>query len=131
MLQRLDNENIRVPESLRYYPYRATLDFGYYFDAMYLPSESDKVHWVARHVPLSVTVASNWPEHKQLQCLVGDPDKLVADMIDILRAMSDAPYEDLNDAYGHVLEEQAETKIDWDEREHAARLLVDDDNDAE
>ena len=32
IFQQLDDENIRVSESLRYYPYRATFDFECYFD---------------------------------------------------------------------------------------------------
>ena len=89
----LEDENIRFAESLRYYPYRATFDFECWFDTEQLPSDSDKVHWVARHVPLSVSVASNVPRHEQVQCLVtdGDTDKLVSAMMDILRAMN-APH---------------------------------------
>ena len=71
------------------------------------PSDKDNVHWVARHVPLSVSVASNVPSHEQVQCLVtdGDPDTLVADVMDNLRAMS-------GDAYEVVLEDLAEAKTD-------------------
>ena len=54
VFERLDDENIRVAESLRYYPYRATFNLECWFDTEQLPSDSDKVHWVARHVPLSV-----------------------------------------------------------------------------
>ena len=80
IFQQLDDENILVSESLRNYPYRATFDFECYFDTTQLPSDSDKVHWIARHVPLSVSVASNVPGHEEVQCLVtdGNPDKLVA-----------------------------------------------------
>ena len=72
VFERLDDENVRVAESLRYYPYRATFDFECWFDTEQLPSDSDKVHWVARHVPLSVSVASNVPGHERVQCLVTD-----------------------------------------------------------
>ena len=94
VFERLDDENIRVAESLRYYPYRATFDFECWFDTEQLPSDSDKVHWVARHVPLSVSVASNVPGHERVQCLItdGDTNKLVSRMMDILQAMSDAAY---------------------------------------
>ena len=80
---RLEHSNIRI--SLRYYPYRATFDFEFWFDTTQLPSDSDKVQWVARHVPLSVSVASNVPGHEQVQCLVtdGDANQLVSNMMDI------------------------------------------------
>ena len=125
VFERLDDENIRVSESLHYYPYRATFDFECWFDTAQLPSDSDKVHWVASHVPLSVSVALNVPGHEQVQCLAtdGDANKLVSDMMDILQAMSNAAYED-------VLEQLAEAQTDWDEREHAARSPEEEDDTA-
>ena len=127
VFERLDDENIRVAESVRYYPYRATFDFECWFDTEQLPSDSDKVHWVARHVPLSVSVASNVPDHEQVQCLVtdGDTNKLVSRMMDILRAMSDAAYDKIKDSYEDVLEQLAEALTNWDEREQAARSAND------
>ena len=67
-------------------------------------------------------MASNVPGHDEVQCLVtdGNSDKLVADMMNILRAMSDAAYEDLKVSYEDVLEQLAEAITDWDEREQAA-----------
>ena len=127
VFERLDDENIRVAESLRYYPYRATFDFECWFDTEQLPSDSDKVHWVARHVPLSVSVASNVPGHERVQCLVtdGDTNKLVSAMMDILRAMSDAAYDNIKHSYEDVLEQLAEELTNWDEREEAARSAND------
>ena len=107
VFERLDDENIRVSESLRYYPYRATFDFECWFDTEQLPPDSDQVHWVARHVPLSVSVASNIPGHVQVKYLVtdGDTNKLVSTMMDILRDMTNfiAPgfsYDKYLKAYG-------------------------------
>ena len=127
VFERLDDENIRVAESLRFYPYRATFDFECWYDTEQLPSDSDKVHWVARHVPLSVSVASNVPGHEQVQYLVtdGDTNKLVSAMMDILRAMSYAAYDNIKHSYEDVLEQLAEALTNWDEREEAARSAVD------
>ena len=92
-----------------------------------LPSDIDKVHWVARHVPLSVSVASNVPGHEQVQCLVtvGDTNKLVSRMMDILRAMSDAAYDKIKHLYEDVLEQLAKALTNWNEQEEAARSAVD------
>ena len=127
VFERLDDENIRVAESLRYYPYRATFDFECWFDTEQLPSDSDKDHWVVRHVPLSVSVASNIPGHERVQCLVtdGDTNKLVGAMMDILRAMSDAAYDNIKDSYEDVLEQLAEALTNWNEREETARSAND------
>ena len=88
------------------------------FDTVQLPSDSDKVHWVALHVPLSVSVASNVPVYEQVQCLFtdGDTNKLVSTMMDILRAMSDAAYDNIKDSYEDMLEQLAEALTNWDER---------------
>ena len=127
VFESLDDENIRVAKSMRYYPYRATFDFECWFDTEQLPTDSDKVHWVARHVPLSVSVASNVPGHERVQCLVtdGDTNKLVSRMMDILRAMSDTAYDKIKDSYEDVLEQLAEALTNWDEREQATRAAND------
>ena len=127
LFERLDDENIRVAESLRYYPYRATFDFECWFDTEQIPSDSDKVHWIARHVPLSDSVASNVPGHERVQCIVtdGDTNKLMSAMMDILQAMSDAAYDKFKQSYEDVLEQLAEELTNWDEREEAARSAID------
>ena len=112
-----------MAEALQYYPYRATFDFECWFDTEHLPSDSAQVHWVARHVPLSVRVASNVPGHEQVTCIVtdGDNNKLVSTMMTILQSMSEAAYDKIKDSYDHVLEQLAEELTKWDAREEAAR----------
>ena len=101
IFERLDDEGIIVSPVLRYFPYRATFDFECYFDRDNVPANSDKLQWSARHVPLSVSVASNVPGYEPAQCYVtdGDSDKLVADMMDHLTAISDAAYDSLLPLY--------------------------------
>ena len=117
-------------ESLRYYPYRATFDFECWFDTEQLPSDSDQVHWVARHVPLSVSVASNVPGHERVKCLVtnGDTNKLLIDMMAILISMSDAAYDSIKDSYENVLEQLAEAMTQWDEHEETTRAANNNNN---
>ena len=119
VFQRLDDEGITVVDTLRFYPYRATFDFECFFDRENLPTDSDRVQWIARHIPLSVSLASNVPGHEPAQCYVtdGDSDKLVADMMDHLTAISDAAYESLLPLYADVLEELKTRKEAWDEEE--------------
>ena len=52
VFERLEDEGIIVEDVLRYYPYRATFDFECYFDRDNVPVDSDRVQWIARHVPL-------------------------------------------------------------------------------
>ena len=119
IFERLDDEGIIVEDVLRYYPYRATFDFECYFDRDNVPADSDRVQWIARHVPLSVSLASNVPGYEPAQCYItdGDSDKLVADMMDHLTAISDAAYESLLPLYADVLEELKTRKEAWDEEE--------------
>ena len=117
--QRLDDEGINVVEGLRFYPYRATFDFECFFDEKNLPADSDRVQWVARHVPLSVSLASNVPGHETPRCYVtdGDSAKLVATMISGLVATSDAAFYLLIPSYENVLNELDARKKVWDEAE--------------
>ena len=124
IFQRLDDEGITVPEALRFYPFRATFDFECFFDRDNVPADSDKVHWIARHVPLSVSLASNVPGLEPAQCYVtdGDSDKLVADMMSHLHAVSDAAFESLKPSYESVLDKLKMLKEEWDSAEEECGL---------
>ena len=84
-----------------------------------MPADSDRVQWIARHVPLSVSLASNVPGYEPAQCYItdGDSDKLVADMMAGLVATSDAAYDLLKPSYGSVLNELEARKEAWDDAE--------------
>ena len=124
IFQRLDDEGITVPEALRFYPFRATFDFECFFDRNNVPADSDKVHWIARHVPLSVSLASNVPGLEPAQCYVtdGDSDKLVADMMSHLHAVSDAAFASLLPLYADVLADLEARKEAWDSAEEECGL---------
>ena len=128
IFQRLDDEGIVVDEALRYYPYRATFDFECYFTGDNLPADTDHVQWSARHVPLSVSVASNVPGYEPTLCFVtdGDADKLVEAMMVHLITLSDAAYDSLLTAYKYVLDNLKEQASVWDEV--AATAHDDDEN---
>ena len=117
IFERLDDEGIIVSPELRYNPYRATFDFECYFSDERLPVNSDKLQWSARHVPLSVSVASNVPGHEDAQCYVtnGDSNKLVADMMVHLTAISDTAYDSLLPSYVDVLADLDARKHAWEE----------------
>ena len=117
IFERLDDEGIVVSEGLRYYPYRATFDFECYFDRENIPTNTDHVEWIARHVPLSVSVASNVPGYEPAQCYItdGDSDKLVADMMVHLTAISDTAYDALLPSYVDVLADLDARKHAWEE----------------
>ena len=122
IFERLDDEGIVVEKMLRYYPYRATFDFESYFSDERLPANSDKLQWSARHIPLSVSVASNVPGHVAPCCFItdGDSEKLVADMMRHLHTISDAAYESLSASYADVLDQLKARKESWDDAESEA-----------
>ena len=124
IFERLDDEGITVPEALRFYPFRATFDFECFFDRDNVPADSDKVHWIARHVPLSVSLASNVPGLEPALCFVtdGDADKLVGCMITRLNTISDAAFESLKPSYESVLNELEARKEEWDSAEEECGL---------
>ena len=122
VFQRLDDEGITVADTLRFYPYRATFGFECFFDGEDLPASSDRVQRIARHVPLSVSVASNVPGHEPPRCYVtdGDSDTLVGTMMRGLSAISDTAFDMLIPSYDDVLNELEERKDVWDEAERKA-----------
>ena len=122
VFQRLDDEGIAVVDTLRFYPYRATFDFECFFYRENLPADSDRVQWIARHVPLSVSLASNVPGHETPHCYVtdGDSDKLVGSMMIDLGAISNAAFDMLIPSYDNVLNELEVRKEAWDEAEREA-----------
>ena len=124
IFERLDDEGIIVEDVLRYYPYRATFDFECYFDRDNVPADTNTLQWSARHVPLSVSVASNVPGHEDAQCYItnGDSDKFVADMMSHLHAVSDAAFESLKPSYESVLDKLKMLKEEWDSAEEECGL---------
>ena len=124
VFQRLEDEGIHVVDVLRFYPYRATFDFECFFDGDNLPNTTDHVEWVALHVPLSVSVASNVPGYEAPRCFVtdGDSNKLVAEMMSHLHAVSDAAFESLKPSYGSVLDKLKMLKEEWDSAEEESGL---------
>ena len=117
IFERLDDEGIIVSPVLRYFPYRATFDFECYFTGDNLPANSDKLQWSARHVPLSVSVASNVPGYEPALCFVtdGDADKLVGCMMTRLNTISDAAFASLLPLYADVLADLDARKYAWEE----------------
>ena len=117
VFERLDDEGIVVGDSLRFYPYRATFDFESFFTGDTLPADTDHVQWVARHIPLSVSVASNVPGYEDAQCYItdGDSDKLLGAMMSGLVATSDAAFASLLPSYEDVLDELNARKHAWEE----------------
>ena len=122
VFERLDDEGIVVEKTLRYYPYRATFDFECFFDRHNLPADTNTLQWSARHVPLSVSMASNVPGHEDAQCYItnGDSNKLVEEMVNNLITISDAAYDSLKPSYGSVLNELEARKEAWDDAESEA-----------
>ena len=85
------------------------------------------MEWVERHVPLSFSVVSNVPRYEAPRCFVpdGDSNKLVAEMLRHLHAVSDAAFESLKPSHESVLEKcygrvdsaEKECGIEGDENE--------------
>ena len=89
----LDNVSIHVPESSRFHQFRATFDYG-----AYMKKVSDNVckpaGFVAEHVPMSCSIASNVPGQEGPICHTssGSPQDLVTRMLRHLNDISRAAY---------------------------------------
>ena len=80
------------------------------------------MQWIARHVPLSVSLDSNVPGHESPACYItdGDSDKLVGSMMSGLSTISDAAFDMLIPSYDNVLNELEARKEASDEAERKA-----------
>ena len=69
-------------------------------------------------------MASNVPGHEDAQCYItnGDSDKLVADIMSHLHAVSDAAFESLKPSYESVLDKLKMLKEEWDSAEEECGL---------
>ena len=107
-LEILADNGILVPSNY-VFPYRATYDF----ESMQTPLEpgekknTEQTSFLSRHVPVSVSVCSNVPEHEEPVCFVseGDPGDLVRRMMTYLRTVSEASFRSLRDVFGDAYEQ--------------------------
>ena len=133
IFERLDDEGISVGDYLRYFPYRATFDFECYFDRHNLPADTKTLQWSVRHIPLSVSAASNVPGHEDAQCYItdGDSDQLVEEMMNNLIAISDAAYDSFLPSYVDVLADLDARKHAWEEETKEAEEEEEEEEEAE
>ena len=108
VFQRLENEGIETPEELLYFHHRATFDFECYFDEGEAASHqtTSKFKVAARHIPLSVSVASNVQEYEETKHFItnGNSSQLVQSLVEYLDEVSRASYEQLYPDYAPLFE---------------------------
>ena len=94
IFEKLEDDGINIPKEDRFYPYHATYDFECYFDKDTLPTNSEKVIWEAKHIPLSVSLCSNIPGFTEPICFIadGDPQYLVDRMLQHLDLLAETAY---------------------------------------
>ena len=102
----LEDEGFNIPQHLKYFPYRATFDFEYMFNAKTGLDDTEKLLWKAKHIPLSVSVCSNVPSYSQPKCFVsnGNSTQLVSDMVHFLIQISKESYRLMKDEFHSIFE---------------------------
>ncbi len=82
IFERLEAVGVNISKDRRFYPYFVTYDAEAYFDkGSELPkSDSEHLQWRTKHVPLSISVCSNFPGYLEPRCFVNT--KCVNSMID-------------------------------------------------
>ena len=77
IFQQLESYGIHVPEDERTFQWFAVFDF----ESMLVKLNDDsteKLEWTHQHVPISVSVCSNVPDHTEPQCFVSDDQGTVS-----------------------------------------------------
>lgn len=86
----IEDEGIAVPEHIKYSSYWATYDI----EAMQINqtnlNSTEKLEWTHKHVPASVSLCSNVPDHTEPICFIskGDPKELVVQMVEHFQTIS-------------------------------------------
>ena len=95
IFEKLEEIVICVPANKRFFPYFSCYDFEAYFSQENLPGNDSKLGFEARHVPLSVGIATNVPNFENRVCFVtnGDENDLVQKILKYLEYVSNAAYE--------------------------------------
>ena len=107
IFEKLEDEDIVIPEEHRYYPYRAVFDFEAFFDKTQKSSPTDTLTWEMKHVPVSASVCSNVPGYETPQCFIseGDPQDLVNSMMTYLLEISEKSFKNLQELHAGVIED--------------------------
>ena len=79
IFEKLEQIGIQVPKQDRFYPFYACYDFEAYLYHNQLPENGPKLSFEARHVPVSVGIASNVPGFEEGKCFItsGNKKKLI------------------------------------------------------
>ena len=132
IFEELEDEGIIVSEEGRYFRYRVTFDFEWYFDEDNANQEknTEKLTWLSSHVPLSVSVCSNVPEYQEPKCFVsnGDPNAFITEFIEYLFAISTKSSSLLREQYAPVFEALSRASVPRRGGTHGdqlAQMLVD------
>ena len=94
IFEKFEQIGIQVPKQDRIYPYYACYDFEAYLCRDQLPENGPKLMFEARHVPMSVGIASNVPGFEEGKCFItsGDEKELIQNLIDYLEDISLSAY---------------------------------------
>ena len=104
IFERLNEVGIHVPEEDHYFPFRAPFDFEAYFSKRNLPEGADLLQWNAKHVPLSVSIASNVPGFVKPLCIINEKgvEEMIQQMLAHLEEISYHSYKFLSQKFYYV-----------------------------
>ena len=94
IFEKLEQIGIQIPKQDRFYPFYACYDFEAYLYRDQLPENGPKLSFEARHVPMSVGIASNVPGFEEEKCFItsGNEKELIKNLLDYLEAISLSAY---------------------------------------
>ena len=93
--ENLDDIGISISSQDWHFPFFSYFDFECYFSRENVPKNGPKLVYFAKHVPMSVTISSNFPGKDGAVGFVseGEENDLVKKMLDYLIELSDWSYE--------------------------------------
>ena len=115
----LEEFEIFVEEKDRFYPWFCVYDFESILRRLdEADSPTEKLTWLEKHLPVSVSLCSNVENFKESFCIVEpDEDKLVNGMIEYMMEISTAVQEMAEEKWGWVIQELDAMIAEWTPKE--------------
>ena len=100
----MDEVGIHVLEEDRYFPFIASFHFEAYFPKRNLLERTDLLQWNAKHVPLSVSIASNVHGFEKSLCLISEKgvEEMIQQMLEHLKEISYHSYKFFSQKFYYV-----------------------------
>jgi hypothetical protein len=105
-----DYLDIQFPQKSRVFPHRICFDFESYFETNDLPTDTPKVSWQAKHLPISVSLCSNVKTFTTPKCFIREASDLngvglLSNMVEYILQIQEHSSAILHEKYAYIFDD--------------------------